>query len=293
MSAEIQSTQAQTPAQLASQAGRYAEEALQDRLGEHAATEEGRRKVQQARLAVSTVVANALAVADENAIRSWRTALTKANVMRLTLQLVDLDLSPVSVPPGVYVFPKGREIQTRVSPVGFKKLAARSGQIVTVDVVYDGDEFDCGQDHNGWYLRHVKARSIEMPRSERAVLAVYGVNRRATDGRIIAIREMDRAEIERARAAGSGGGPWKTWWSRMAEKTVLARMARAGEVLLDDGLEHAIAASQDDHEDETQAPSQVQQVSAPRPPSLTMSGKPATEVFDVEQTADPVSEESP
>jgi recombinational DNA repair protein RecT len=258
-------------------------EAIARRLGDAAKTPEGRERVSRiATMMVSTVSA---ALAQGGA--GWD-RISPEEIGRATLAIVDLDLNPAAAVKEVYVYPERDALKVAVSPAGLAKLASRSGQIVHVDVVREGDTFIAGQDETGWRFSHQYVRSATNPRSERPIVCAYVITRRP-EGQILSVVELDAAEIEARAKASRGGKVWEKWYAEMAKKSALHRALAQGAIIIDGGLSHALAANEHDRDTDPPAASPIVQVGAPRPPAITMSAaRPLAE-----QTADDPSEEAP
>ena len=258
-------------------------EAIARRLGDAAKTPEGRERVSRiATMMVSTVSA---ALAQGGA--GWD-RISPEEIGRATLAIVDLDLNPAAAVKEVYVYPERDALKVAVSPAGLAKMAARSGQIVHVDVVREGDAFVAGQDETGWRFSHQYVRSAANPRSERPIVCAYVITRRP-DGQILSVVELDSAEIEARAKASRGGKVWEKWYAEMAKKSALHRALAQGAIIIDGGLSHALAANEHDRDTDPPGPSPIVQVSAPRPPALTMT---AARTLSDQPTDDP-SEEAP
>ena len=116
----------------------------------------------------------------------------------------------------------GPQVQYMPMVGGLLKKIRQSGQLATIaaHVVYEADHFDyvLGDDER---IEHKPA----MTNRGRPV-AAYAVAK-LTDGSIQ--REvMTIEEIERVRAVSRAkdSGPWVAWWTEMARKTVLRRLAK-------------------------------------------------------------------
>lgn len=259
-------------------------EAIARRLGDAAKTPEGRERVSR----IATMMVSAVSAALAQGGAGWD-RISPEEIGRATLAIVDLDLNPAAAVKEVYVYPERDTLKVAVSPAGLAKLAARSGQVIHVDVVREGDHFIAGQDETGWRFSHQYARSATEPRSERPIVCVYVVARRP-DGQILSVVELDAAEIRARANASRGGKVWERWYAEMAKKSVLHRALAQGAIIIDGGLAHALAANEHDIIDADPAgPSPVVQVQAPRPPAITMTAaRPLAE-----QTSDDPSEEAP
>ena len=108
---------------------------------------------------------------------------------------------------------------------GVLKRARQSGQVANIiaKVVYASDEFDYRIDELGEHLLHRPAF-----RDGDAVAKVYAFAR-LTSGEIV-VEVMSRADVERIRdnqfKSDKIPAVWRTWFDRMALKTVLHRLAR-------------------------------------------------------------------
>src|SRR5690606_39225414 len=105
---------------------------------------------------------------------------------------------------------------------GIIKRLAQAGISIDAQVVHENDEFEqtLGDDAA---IRH-KAPKLGTPRGK--PLGVYAIAR-LPNGMVM--REvMDHEQIEQVRAASRAahGGPWKTWWTEKARKTVIRRLAK-------------------------------------------------------------------
>ena len=105
---------------------------------------------------------------------------------------------------------------------GIIKRLATAGINIDAQVVHENDEFEqtLGDDA----AIHHKAPRLGQPRGE--PLGVYAIAR-LPNGMVM--REvMDKAQVEQVRAASrsGNGGPWKQWWTEMARKTVIRRLAK-------------------------------------------------------------------
>lgn len=287
MSTELQ--QHHQRQEMAVEIGAVAEQAAVGLIGKEAAnTPDGRAKVKAARLMIASVVAGVQATGKQVEVDAW-SSLNPSSIARATLSLIALNLSPTAAVKEAYLFPQGGELQVRVSPAGLVKLAARSGQIVRLGVVREGDEFDTYTDGEGLHFHHRPVYTGTGERSERRMIGAYCTVR--YQGKLAAVTFLDAAQIKARRQAAKQDYVWSKWPEEMAKKSALHRALAESTIIFEEGMTHALAANEHDRDDGA-PPSPIVQVSAPRPPSLTMSGK-ALEVFDVEQTADPVSEEGP
>ena len=105
---------------------------------------------------------------------------------------------------------------------GIIKRLATAGINIDSQVVYENDEFE--QQFGDDASIHHKAPKLGKPRGK--PLGVYAIAR-LPNGMIM--REvMDTDQVEQVRAASKSGdsGPWKSWWTEMARKTVIRRLAK-------------------------------------------------------------------
>lgn len=116
----------------------------------------------------------------------------------------------------------GPQVQYMPMVGGVLKKVRQSGQLATIaaHVVYEADEFE--------YVLGDDERIVHKPAmaNRGRPIAAYAVAK-LTDGSIQ--REvMTIEEIERVRAVSRAkdSGPWVSWWSEMARKTVLRRLAK-------------------------------------------------------------------
>lgn len=105
---------------------------------------------------------------------------------------------------------------------GIIKRLATAGISIDAQVVHENDEFEqtLGDDAG----IHHKAPKLGTPRG--APLGVYAIAR-LPNGMVM--REvMDTDQVEQVRKASRSGtsGPWKDWWTEMARKTVIRRLAK-------------------------------------------------------------------
>lgn len=105
---------------------------------------------------------------------------------------------------------------------GIIKRLATAGISIDAQVVYENDEFEqtLGDDAG----IHHKAPKLGTSRGE--PLGVYAIAR-LPNGMVM--REvMDTDQVEQVRKASRSGtsGPWKDWWTEMARKTVIRRLAK-------------------------------------------------------------------
>lgn len=285
MSTDLQHHQ---PQELAVEIAGVAEQAVAGVLGKETAnTPDGRAKVKAARLMIATAVAQVVATGKPADVDAWRN-LSNSSIARATLALISLDLSPTAAVKEAYLFPQGGELQVRVSPAGLIKLAARSGQIVRLGVVREGDDFDLYTDGDGPHFHHRPVYTGTGERSERRLVGAYCTV--TYKGKLASVTFLDAAQIKARRQAAKQDYVWSKWPEEMAKKSVLHRALAESAIIFEEGMTHALAANEHDREDPGATPSPVVQVSAPRPPAIAMSvAAPHPAVID--QPADDPSEE--
>ena len=281
------------PQELAVEIAHVAEQAVANVMGkEAAATPDGRAKIKAARLMIATAVATVVSTGKPADVDAWRN-LSNSSIARATLSLIALNLSPTAAVKEAYLFPQGGELQVRVSPAGLVKLAARSGQIVRLGVVREGDEVDTYTDGEGLHFHHRPVYAGTGERSERRMLGAYCTVR--YQGKLASVTFLDAAQIKARRQAAKQDYVWSKWPEEMAKKSALHRALAESTIIFEEGMTHALAANEHDRDDGA-PPSPIVQVSAPRPPSLTMSGKAPVSppvVYDADPIPDAPSEEAP
>lgn len=121
-----------------------------------------------------------------------------------------------------YIIPYGRKATFIPGYRGLYKLALNSGEIqsITVEVVYEGDEFEymLGDD-----ARIVHKPSITADHKPENMVCAYCITRFNNGG--IQRTVMSKADIERRRKESQSGkrsdSPWVKWYEEMAKKTVM------------------------------------------------------------------------
>ena len=107
---------------------------------------------------------------------------------------------------------------------GILKKVRQSGELVTItsQVVHEADTFEYWIDDQGEHLKHCPEMLSE-PGKPKAVYAMA----RTTDGGVY-IEVLRISDVEKIRAAsrGANGGPWAMWWSEMARKSAIRRLAK-------------------------------------------------------------------
>jgi recombination protein RecT len=105
---------------------------------------------------------------------------------------------------------------------GIIKRLATAGITIDAQIVHEADEFQqtLGDDAS---IQH-RAPKLGTPRGE--PLGAYAIAK-LPNGMVM--REvMDRDQIEQVRKASrsANAGPWQQWWTEMARKTVIRRLAK-------------------------------------------------------------------
>lgn len=159
------------------------------------------------------------------------------------------NLRPGGPLPDVYLLPQRMNGQLhcdwRISWRGYVTLCARAGWRVTVELVFDGDDFewtaglfpdlkhtpalDCAESYEQLRCAYVVARRIDRPQ-ERPVFMV--VSRATLDAR-------------RAASPSRNSGPWQQWPLEMARKAAIRYAIQRGLVALDETAAHAFAEDRD------------------------------------------------
>jgi recombination protein RecT len=122
---------------------------------------------------------------------------------------------------GAFVIMKGAP-QWMPMVAGIIKRLATAGITIDAQIVHEADEFEqtLGDDAS---IRH-RAPKLGTPRGE--PLGAYAIAK-LPNGMVM--REvMDRDQIEQVRKASrsANAGPWQQWWTEMARKTVIRRLAK-------------------------------------------------------------------
>lgn len=131
-----------------------------------------------------------------------------------------LGLEPGSALGQIYLIPYGKEVQVQLGYKGMIELARRSGQIVSLSAheVYEKDffEFEYGLDEK---LKHIP--SLE---DRGKLIAVYAVAKFVGGGHQIEV--MSKSDVDKIRATSKSGnsGPWLSFYSEMAKKTVVKKL---------------------------------------------------------------------
>jgi recombination protein RecT len=122
---------------------------------------------------------------------------------------------------GAFVIMKGAP-QWMPMVAGIIKRLATAGITIDAQIVHEADEFEqtLGDDAS---IRH-RAPKLGTPRGE--PLGAYAIAKLPNG---MTMREvMDRDQIEQVRKSSrsANAGPWQQWWTEMARKTVIRRLAK-------------------------------------------------------------------
>lgn len=107
---------------------------------------------------------------------------------------------------------------------GILKRARNSGEIksITINVVYENDEFEYWVDSDGPNIKHKPVVFGDKGDAK----GVYAMAITKDGAKYIDI--MDKKDIEKVRncSRSSNSGPWKDWWEEMAKKSIIRRIAK-------------------------------------------------------------------
>ena len=287
-------TEITKPGMTGGAAADLARAALAHRMGVAAKTPEGADKLKRIAAEICEMFAAGYAAwrprrDDRNAVNPW-SQLDPGDIEAAALLAYDLDLAASGPWCGFYAFPQGKALQFRLSPRGFHTLALRAGQKIKTDVVRKGDEYGHEITSEGERFFH---RPI--PWSEALIVGAYCAVYRVTDGALLRVVSLNKAQLD-VRASASISGIWDKYYAEMAKKSVLHRaIAEMAIVLSPQEAERVrempIAGVAGDFE----AP--VFDVPGEAPAQISMSAPEAPRAFPrppappVEETADPVSGE--
>jgi recombination protein RecT len=119
-----------------------------------------------------------------------------------------------------YIIPYGRHATFIAGYRGLYKLALNSGEIesVTVEAVYDGDEFEYQMGDDAKIVHKPSMTAVHSPET---LVCVYCITRFSNGG--IQRNVMTKSDIDKRRDASKGknSGPWSSWYEEMAKKTVI------------------------------------------------------------------------
>lgn len=157
-----------------------------------------------------------------------------ANCSVMSMQKAFLDCATLGLYPNgadVHILPYGQTAQVIVDWKGLVKLMLRSGMVkkVYAETVHDNDIFSY---KNGEVDHEIDFRN---PRGE--MYAVYcAVVMRDGD---IRYEVMSKDEIEKVKKSSKSAstGPWKSWYSEMAKKTVIRRASKYLDLSSDNNMD--------------------------------------------------------
>ena len=155
------------------------------------------------------------------------------------LDCARLGLVPAGYDAQAAIITRGGQAALMVMVGGLLDLARREGVVdVCAEVVREGEAMS--YDPHAGTVSH----SITMPRKGKIIAAyAWAV---LTDGRRTGVEVVTAEEIAAARAAGSGGGAWKTWDGEMAKKVAKRRLVRARRLLSPAAALHVTTVEGDD-----------------------------------------------
>ena len=144
-------------------------------------------------------------------------------------------LDPTGVGNQAHIIPYGKEAKFVRGWGGVITMAARKGIKIDTFAVYDGDEFEVIRQSttDGYFvgIHHKEVRGNEEPGEVKASYAVATC--REWDQPMIEV--VWRHDIEKIRnlSANSGSPAWKNWYSEMARKTAVNRLAKRLPLFID------------------------------------------------------------
>lgn len=131
-----------------------------------------------------------------------------------------LGLEPGSALGQIYLIPYGKDVQVQIGYKGMIELARRSGQIVSLSAheVHEKDIFEFE------YGLTEKLRHVPNLQDRGQLIAVYAIAHFVGGGHQIEV--MSKQDVDKIRATSKSGnsGPWVTFYSEMAKKTVLKKL---------------------------------------------------------------------
>jgi len=116
----------------------------------------------------------------------------------------------------------GKQVQYMPMVAGVLKKVRNSGELSTIaaHVVYEGDDFTY---ELGDSERIVHRPTLQKRGKPIAVYAVAHLKDGSVQREVMSVEEVEEVRnVSRAKNAG----PWQTWWSEMARKTVLRRLSK-------------------------------------------------------------------
>ena len=118
-----------------------------------------------------------------------------------------------------------KTVQYMPMVAGILKRVRQSGRIksITARCVYRHDEFGYWIDEHGEHLQHRPAFDKE---NRGQLYLVYAMAKMDNDEVVVEPMSLEEVEKVRKSSKSPDRGPWKDWFERMAEKTVLHRIGR-------------------------------------------------------------------
>ena len=136
---------------------------------------------------------------------------------------------------------------------GILKKIRNSGELISIGahIVYAGDEFEYWIDDSGEHIKHVPAFGSERVEPKLA----YAIAKTRDGGVYIEVMTYKQIEAVRAVSKAKDSGPWVTWWTEMAKKTVIRRLAKRLPMSTDiEGMFERDNENYDFHPDEAEKP---------------------------------------
>lgn len=172
-----------------------------------------------------------------------------ASLVGAIMDCARLGLIPAGYDAQAAIITRAGQAALMVMVGGLLDLARREGVLdVCAETVREGEAMSYDP-HAG-----TVAHTITMPRPPK-VIAAYAWAVLAGGART-GVEVVTAAEIAAARAAGSGGGAWKSWEGEMAKKVAKRRLIRARRLLSPTAALHLTTVEGDDDapDEETQSP---------------------------------------
>ena len=172
-----------------------------------------------------------------------------ASLVGAIMDCARLGLIPAGYDAQAAIITRAGQAALMVMVGGLLDLARREGVLdVCAETVREGEAMS--YDPHAGTVQHV----ITMPRPPK-VIAAYAWAVLAGGART-GVEVVTAAEIAAARAAGSGGGAWKSWEGEMAKKVAKRRLIRAHRLLSPAAGLHLTTVEGDDDapDEETQSP---------------------------------------
>lgn len=107
---------------------------------------------------------------------------------------------------------------------GVMKKIRQSGELstITAQIVYKGDEFRYWIDDEGEHLSHTP----DLTNETAEMIAVYALARTKDGGVYIEVLRLCEVEKIRKSSRSANAGPWVQWFSEMAKKSAIRRLAK-------------------------------------------------------------------